>query len=84
MLVQEHLMSDVWHLGGEVYSTATDENNLRDDPDDPSRQPLPAEMIPIPSRWFCLPTRVSFRLPVQARCSDDEPVSERLQQVRTR
>ncbi|WP_142098615.1 recombinase family protein [Pseudonocardia cypriaca] len=38
MLVQEHLMSDVWGLGGEVYSTAPDENNLRDDPDDPSRK----------------------------------------------
>lgn len=38
MLVQEHLMSDVWTSGGEVYSTATDENNLRDDPDDPSRK----------------------------------------------
>lgn len=38
MLVQEHLMSDVWKSGGEVYSTATDENNLRDDPDDPSRK----------------------------------------------
>ena len=38
MLVQEHLMSDVWRLGGEVYSTAADENSLRDDPDDPSRK----------------------------------------------
>lgn len=38
MLVQEHLMSDVWAMGGEVYSTASDENNLRDDPDDPSRK----------------------------------------------
>lgn len=38
MLVQEHLMSDVWSQGGEVYSTAPDENNLRDDPDDPSRK----------------------------------------------
>jgi DNA invertase Pin-like site-specific DNA recombinase len=36
MLVQEHLMSDVWRL--EVYSTAADENSLRDDPDDPSRK----------------------------------------------
>lgn len=38
MLVQEHLMSDVWAMGGEVYSTAADENNLRDDPEDPSRK----------------------------------------------
>lgn len=38
LLVQEHLMSDVWKLGGEVYSAAADENNLRDDPDDPSRK----------------------------------------------
>jgi DNA invertase Pin-like site-specific DNA recombinase len=31
-------MRDVWRLGGEVYSTAADENSLRDDPDDPSRK----------------------------------------------
>ena len=37
MLVQEQLLKDVWQAGGEVFSTATDENNLRDDPDDPSR-----------------------------------------------
>ena len=40
MLVQEQLMGDVWRAGGEVFSTATDENNLRNDPDDPSRKML--------------------------------------------
>ena len=38
ILVQETLMQAVWKLDGEVYSCAPDENNLRDDPDDPTRK----------------------------------------------
>lgn len=38
VMVQEQLMAGVWRLGGEIYSTAADENNLRDDPDDPTRK----------------------------------------------
>jgi DNA invertase Pin-like site-specific DNA recombinase len=37
-MVQETLMQSVWKLGGEVYSTAPTEANLRDDPEDPSRK----------------------------------------------
>lgn len=38
VMVQEQLMAGVWRLGGEIYSTAADENNLRDDPEDPTRK----------------------------------------------
>lgn len=38
ILVQETLMQAIWKLGGEVYSCAPDENNLRDDPEDPTRK----------------------------------------------
>lgn len=38
VLVQETFMRAVWELGAEVFSTAPDENNLRDDPDDPTRK----------------------------------------------
>jgi DNA invertase Pin-like site-specific DNA recombinase len=38
MLVQEQLMSEVWRHGGEIYATAADEHNLRDDPEEPSRK----------------------------------------------
>ncbi|MEW2474626.1 recombinase family protein [Micromonospora gifhornensis] len=38
VIVQETLMRAIWDLGGEVFSTAPEENNLRDDPDDPSRK----------------------------------------------
>lgn len=38
ILVQETLMQAVWKAGAEVYSCAPDENNLRDDPDDPTRK----------------------------------------------
>jgi DNA invertase Pin-like site-specific DNA recombinase len=37
-LLQEQLLVEVWRMGGEVYSTAPAENNLRDDPEDPSRK----------------------------------------------
>jgi DNA invertase Pin-like site-specific DNA recombinase len=38
VLVQEQLMRDAWALGHEVFSTAPSENNLRDDPEDPTRK----------------------------------------------
>jgi DNA invertase Pin-like site-specific DNA recombinase len=38
LLVQEQPMCEVWRLGGEVYSTAADENKLRNDPEDPTRK----------------------------------------------
>lgn len=38
LIVQEQLMGEVWRSGGEVYSTAPDENNLRDDADNPDRK----------------------------------------------
>jgi DNA invertase Pin-like site-specific DNA recombinase len=40
VLVQEALMRDVWEQGRELYSTAPSENNLRDDPQDPTRKLL--------------------------------------------
>jgi DNA invertase Pin-like site-specific DNA recombinase len=38
LLVQEQLLAEVWRHGGEVFSTAGGEANLRDDPADPSRK----------------------------------------------
>jgi len=38
LVVQEQLLAEVWRLGGEVYSAAGGEADLRDDPDDPSRR----------------------------------------------
>jgi DNA invertase Pin-like site-specific DNA recombinase len=38
LVVQETLLAEVWRLGGEVFSTAGGEGDLRDDPDDPSRK----------------------------------------------
>lgn len=38
LVVQEQLLAEVWRLGGEVFSTASGEAHLRDDPDDPSRR----------------------------------------------
>lgn len=38
MLLQEQLLAEVWRMGGEVYSVAPSENDLRDDPADPSRK----------------------------------------------
>jgi DNA invertase Pin-like site-specific DNA recombinase len=38
LVVQEQLLAEVWRLGAEVYSTASGEADLRDDPDDPSRR----------------------------------------------
>lgn len=37
-VVQETLFREVWGMGAEVLSTAERENDLRDDPDDPSRK----------------------------------------------
>lgn len=37
-MLAEHLLREVWRMGGEVYSTAPTENDLRDDPDDPARK----------------------------------------------
>jgi DNA invertase Pin-like site-specific DNA recombinase len=38
VIVQESILREVWRLGGEVYSTASGEANLRDDPEDPNRR----------------------------------------------
>ncbi|MEU5946297.1 recombinase family protein [Micromonospora sp. NPDC047465] len=38
MMIQETFMQAIWKLDGEVYSTAPNENNLRDDPEDPTRK----------------------------------------------
>jgi DNA invertase Pin-like site-specific DNA recombinase len=37
-ILQEQLLAEVWRTGGEVFSTMPTENNLRDDPEDPSRK----------------------------------------------
>lgn len=37
-MLAEQLLAEVWRMGGEVYSVAPSENNLRDDPNDPSRK----------------------------------------------
>lgn len=38
LVLQEQLLAEVWRMDGEVYSTASGEADLRDDPDDPSRR----------------------------------------------
>lgn len=38
LVIQEQLLAEVWRIGAEVYSTASGEADLRDDPDDPSRR----------------------------------------------
>ena len=38
LVVQEQLLAEVWRLGGEALSTASGEQDLRDDPEDPSRR----------------------------------------------
>ena len=58
-------MSDVWRLGGEVYSTASDENNLRDGPDDRSRELAAMGGRPRSGRRVRL-RRAAFRLVVIA------------------
>lgn len=37
LVLQETLLAEVWRSGGEVWSCAGGESDLRDDPDDPSR-----------------------------------------------
>ncbi|MDP8931146.1 MAG: recombinase family protein, partial [Actinomycetota bacterium] len=38
LIVQEHLLAEVWQADAEVLSTASGEAGLRDDPEDPSRR----------------------------------------------
>jgi DNA invertase Pin-like site-specific DNA recombinase len=38
LVVQETLLAEVWRMGGEVFSTAGGEADLRDDANDPSRK----------------------------------------------
>lgn len=38
LVLQEQLLREIWHSGGEVFSTAGGEGNIRNDPDDPSRK----------------------------------------------
>lgn len=38
LVLQEQLLREIWQTGGEVFSTAGGEGNIRNDPDDPSRK----------------------------------------------
>lgn len=38
LVIQEQLMADIWKRGCEILSTASGEQDLRDDPEDPSRK----------------------------------------------
>ncbi len=38
VILQEEVLREVWRMGGEVFSTAGGEANLRDDPEDPNRR----------------------------------------------
>ncbi len=38
LVVQEQLLAEFWRAGAEVFSTASGEGDLRDDPEDPSRK----------------------------------------------
>lgn len=38
LVIQEQLLAEVWRMSADVYSTASGESDLRDDPDDPSRR----------------------------------------------
>jgi len=50
LLIQEALMGEVWRSGAEILSTASGEQNLRDDPDDPSRK-LIRRLLGAVSEW---------------------------------